>query len=508
MMTSTYQIIGLYLLFITSKISIVIGDTTVSSLSSNLRGGRNALPLLVNDDYVLCRVVTLDTMYFNETSNTTFTNEQITCIPIVKNVELEEFEFPITLPTIILTQYEKEIMMGTLLVEISDAMIDNDDLVTSLQSQYSVVNATQHNRHLISRHLQIKPVMTVAVIRITTSDAQPTQSASQIKSTLFNANGINFVTQYNAISYGKLVWSLSSTGVIDIQVPNSVASYGTATALVTAAQKLVKSQYQVSEVSALADRVMMCLPPGTGNWAASAGVNHWRAQFNNDWCTSLSGTMHELGHTMGLLHAQANGVEYADRSGYMGSGYTSSTSPRKGFEGYNSWQFGWYSDRHFIIYPKTDGSRLVKVASFVDYKKAATDEYVVLNINDQYYLMYNTQKGFNIDTEQKQNQVTVTEGLSTGTNSLAGLSVGGTTFTVSNYQGSGQALIVEACKTMTGSSGASIMQISIALGKSVCGTTDSTQYEEQNTSNSGNRSAFLRWIEQVKSRIKSRLGSF
>ena len=500
--------IGLCLLFITSHVAFALSDSTVTSSSSSLRGRRSALPLQEVSDRVLCRVVTLDTMYYNETSNTTYADEQVTCLPVVNNIELEELEFPINLPTSILTQYPREIEMGYLLVEISDASIVNDELLTDEQSQFNVVNATQHNRHLLSRHLQIKSTMTVAVIRVSTSNAQPTKTASQIQSTLFNANGINFMTQYNAISFGKLKWTLASAGVIDIKLPNTVASYGSATNLVTAAQKLVKSKYQISEVSALADKIIVCVPPGTGNWAASAGVNHWRAQFNNEWCTSLSGTMHELGHTMGLLHAQANGVEYADRSGYMGSGYTSSTFPRKSFEGYNSWKFGWYSDRHFVVYPKTDGNRLVKLASFVDYKKTATDEFVVVNINDQYYLMYNTKKGFNIDTEQKQNQVTVTEGLSTGTNSLAGLSVGGTKFTVSNYQGTGKTLIVEACKTMTGSNGASIMQISIGLGKSVCGSTNSRVYEEPNTSNSGSRSAFLRWVDLVKNRLQARLGVF
>ena len=61
---------------------------------------------------------------------------------------------------------------------------------------------------------------------------------------------------------------------------------------------------------------------------------------------------------------------------------------------------------------------------------------------------------------------------------------------------------------MTGSNGASIMQISIGLGKSVCGSTNSRVYEEPNTSNSGSRSAFLRWVDLVKNRLQARLGVF
>jgi hypothetical protein len=507
-----------------STISVYATDTTAVS---NLRGSSGVISSSTrflqsnNDTSVLCRVTTFDTMYYDDDANIdevdmkdTYTKEQVTCLPIVNNIELE-YEIPIALPEAMVQQYKNDIQMGILLVQITDASFvynsidinDIDDIMIGDASQYIVVNATQHNRHLLERHLLVKPVMTVAVIRISASDVQPTTSRTQLQSTLFSTTGINFMTQYKAVSFGKLQWSLAASGVVDIQVPNTVASYGTATALVTAAQKQIKTKYQITEVSAMADKIVMCLPAGTGSWAASAGVNHWRAQFNNDWCTSLSGTMHELGHTLGLLHAQANGVEYADRTGYMGSGYTSSTFPRKAFDGYNLWKFGWYSDRHFILYPSSDGDRLVKLASFVDYKSTATDEYVVISVNDQYYLVYNTNKGFNIETEQKQNQVTVTEALSIGTNNLAGLSPGGDKFSVANYQGSGKTLIIEACKSMSGANGAAVMQVSIALGKSLCGTNvvNSRTYQDSTTTNSGGRTAFLAWLDKVFNSVRSKV---
>ena len=316
--------------------------------------------------------------------------------------------------------------------------------------------------------------MSVAVIRVSTSDSTPTPSRDELQSVLFSPSGINFVNQYNAISFGKLQFNLAPAGVVEIQVPSPVSSFATSIDLVIAAQEQIKSIYQIDEVAVLADKVLMCLPPGTGNWAASAGVNHWRAQFNDQWCTSLSGTMHELGHTMGLLHARADGVEYADRTGYMGSGYPSSTFPVKAFNGYNSWSFGWYSDRHFTHYPQNDGGKVLQIASIVDYNLAAADEYVVVSINDQFFLQFNEQKGFNIDTEQKQNQVTVTEGLADGTDSRAGLDPEGSAFTVANFNGSGQTLTIEACRRSIGSNGASIMAVSISLGQSLCTTPSPT----------------------------------
>jgi hypothetical protein len=443
-----------------------------AAATSNLRGADLESPVVVRhlndfDVSVLCRVVTFGTMFFDATSQSSSTEDLTVCLPIVDDVELE-LEFPIDLPDDITEQYEQEIHGGTLMVSISDAIISEKKLVLGLQPQFTVITNTTRYRHLLERHLQVKPEMTVAVVRVSTTDSSPRNTARQLRTNLFDSNGINFVTQYKAISFGKLQWSLAPAGVIEVKVPQSISSFSSYLDLVEAAQDLAKAKLKVSEITSIADKVLFCLPPGTGNWAASAGVNHWRAQFNNDWCTSLSGTMHELGHTMGLLHARANGVDYADRSGYMGSGYTDETYPQKAFNGYNNWQFGWYSDKDVTLFPLQVGNRLVKIASFVDYELAAKGEFVLVNISNKYFLQYNTDIGFNIDTEQKQNQVTVTEALSTGTDSRAGISVGGTRFTVSNFLSSGKTLIVEACKTMQGSNGAFIMQVSIGIGKSLC----------------------------------------
>jgi Gametolysin peptidase M11 len=416
---------------------------------------------------VLCRVATFGTMLVDDVHGTSYTEENTFCLPIVDKVELD-VEFPITLPDEIRVKHEVEIEMGTLLVSVSEAMIFEQQLVLGFETQYTVIPDSTIHRHLLNRHLQVKPVMTIAVVRVSTTDSSPTASRNDLQSTLFSPSGVNFVNQYKAVSFGKLQFELAPAGVLEVQVSSPVSSFASSSDLVTAAQEQIKSTYQITDVSTLADKVLMCLPPGTGNWAASAGVNHWRAQFNNDWCTSLSGTMHELGHTMGLLHARDNGVEYADRTGYMGSGYPSSTFPKKAFNGYNSWKFGWYSDRHFTIHPDLEGGKIVKIASFVDYNLASTDEYAVVSVSDQFFLQFNEQKGFNIETEQKQNQVTVTESTTTGTDSRAGLDVGLPAFTVANFNGSGQTMSIEACRRSLGRNGASVMEVSISMGQSLC----------------------------------------
>jgi Gametolysin peptidase M11 len=441
--------------------------------SNNLRGAETE-PVVARelagsyDSALLCRIVNFDTMYFDDETGGTSTEEQCMCLPIVDGTELD-FEIPIELPDDIMTQHKADIERGTLMVSVSDALLYEKKLVLGLLPEFTVLTNTTHYRHLLERHMVTKPQMTVAVVRISTTDSSPTKTVAQLKSTLFSSTGTNFVNQYNAMSFGKLKWSLAPAGVIDVTVPNSISNFNGYLDLVTAAQDQVKAKLQVSDITTIADKVLMCVPPGTGTWAASAGVNHWRAQFNNDWCTSLSGTVHELGHTLGMLHSSANGVAYADRSGYMGSGYTSSTYPKKAFNGYNLWVLGWYSDRHVTAHPTKFGNRLVKLASFVDYPLASTTEYVIINISYKYFLQYNTQKGFNIDTEQKQNQVTVTESMTSGTDSRAGLSPGGTIFSVANFLESGKTLTLQACKAVAGANGASVMLVSISIdGKSMC----------------------------------------
>ena len=461
--------------------------------TSNLRGGETEQRSLDDDadDSVFCRITMFDTMYVSEDGEPE-SSEQVTCIPIVDEVE-SDFDFPIDFPLDFLEMHKEDIEQGKLLVSISDAQLVGDGLEIGSNPQFTVVTDRRF-RHLQERHLEIKDTMTVAVIRISTTDATPRDSAATVKGNLFG-DGINFQTQYDACSFGKLKWILAPTGVLDIQLPNNVTEFaGRPGALVYEAQQFLKSHLNVLQVSGLADKVIMCVPPGTGDWAASAGVNHWRAQMNSNWCSSLSGTMHEVGHTLGLLHSNSNGMAYNDRSGYMGGGYTASKWPQKCFNGYHSWRFGWYSDRHLTINPLTDGDQLIKLATFVDFNRAAVDEPVVVNIVDKLYLQYNVAKDFNIHTEQKQNQVTITEPGSKGTESLAGLRAG-YKYTVSNFRFSGKTLIVEACETMDGALGSDVdvILISVSMGESLCGT-EPDPASVVLPSTAPGRTPFLSWL--------------
>jgi hypothetical protein len=143
---------------------------------------------------------------------------------------------------------------------------------------------------------------TVAIVRVSTLDSAPTATREDLLQ-LMDPFGINFRTQYDKCSFGQLQWTLAETGFIDVTIPNYINSFPSGSTLVAAAQDLIIQQglMPAPDFQSWADRVLFCLAPGTGDWAASAGVNHWRAQFNNDWCLSLSANMHEVGHTIGLI---------------------------------------------------------------------------------------------------------------------------------------------------------------------------------------------------------------
>jgi hypothetical protein len=142
-----------------------------------------------------------------------------------------------------------------------------------------------------------------------------------------------------------------------------------------------------------------------------------------------------------------------------------------------NWLLGWYKNRHMTVKPTQGGSKLITLASFVDYDKASGNEAVVLNIDDVYFLQFNQAKGMNIDTEEKRNEVTVTEGLEGASESRAGLKVGNK-FEVTNFQNSRRTLVVEVCESQTGSSNSpDAMVLSVGMGESICGQEQSQEVE-------------------------------
>jgi hypothetical protein len=92
---------------------------------------------------------------------------------------------------------------------------------------------------------------------------------------------------------------ITNNGVFDVRLSQSVAQLGADVGkILDETFKQIQIDRNVSSVQQIANKVLFCFPPGTGDWAANAPVNWWRAQFNSKWCTSLSATMHEVGELL------------------------------------------------------------------------------------------------------------------------------------------------------------------------------------------------------------------
>lgn len=178
---------------------------------------------------------------------------------------------------------------------------------------------------------------------------------------------------------------------------------------------------------------------------------------------------------LGLVHSNENGIAYGDSTDYMASGQKASDWPRKCFNGLKNWQLGWYQSRQLILDSSFEQGHIVKLATFVDFDRVALDEPVVVNIADELYLQYNLAKGFNADTEEKANDITITGPGETGSEGLAGLNVKGM-YKVSNFQNTGHELFIEVCKRDKGVLGADMMIVSVAYDISLC-----TQIDKEDT---------------------------
>jgi hypothetical protein len=130
-------------------------------------------------------------------------------------------------------------------------------------------------------------------------------------------------------------------------------------------------------------------------------------------------------------------------------------------------QLGWYSNRVLTVNPAS--GRRLKLATFVDYSRAAPDEPVVISILGKYFLQYNRAKGMNAETNEKANLVTVTDNARSKSLSAAGLGPGNR-FVRSNFLGTGRTLVVVVCdrREGAGANGADLMVVSIGYGRSFC----------------------------------------
>jgi Gametolysin peptidase M11 len=294
-------------------LSSILAHETAAKASS-IRGSWDASdPQSTNrttaDESVLrCRLAVITSTYPAATPHHQVnTTTDLGCIPVVNGRETSRMltiafgddRRRITSATF------REVAEGNVQVAIHGASVDEDGVVQL--NHDSVIQPLEKGDHQSPQmeqwHRQTSATMgakTLYVVRVSTPDSRHSKSLSQLISGMFSTTSPSFQSQYKACSFGKLTWK--SAGGMDVTLDGRVSSYASPSQLAEAAIRKVEARIGRS-ISALADKIVFCQPPGTSGWIAVATVNGWRVNVSSGFCLSLSTLMHEVGHTMGLLHS-------------------------------------------------------------------------------------------------------------------------------------------------------------------------------------------------------------
>ena len=452
------------------------------SQASHVPAMQNVDSHLPTDD-ILCRMTLFDTMYDNDDSDDeeALHSHQVACIPVVNGTESDDLlpldnSFPVD---DLAEAHQNDLASGSLFVNISHVKLTMGDLETTTESEFTVLDIAPEyyqRQQMLQRHRHLgktNGVLTFAIVRISTRDSRSTLSNRDMEA-MWDERGINFVTQFQRCSFGKLQFRKARHHLIDVTVNRPVASFqNKASLLVSAAQELILQRYRVDHMPQIANHVLVCLPPGLGShWVASAGMNHWRSQYNDQWCRSLSATMHELGHNLGLPHANYGGIKYGDRTGIMTKSYLNTNWPRRCFNGRHNHLLGWFDELR-LDPTRTRSPTTIHLAALVHYDKAVRQRLPVLvNLSNKVWLQFNRAALFNADPGDMWNKVTIHAAGHGGSDLLGGVRPG-QQLEVRRFAGSGQTLVIRGCQAVGGSDTTmypDVMVISVGMGRAYCET--------------------------------------
>ena len=443
--------------------ALVVGSNAPTAL-------RRSATSVQSGDPITCRLTIVNTLYPEDSVDpyggvNMIRNEQTSaCIPYFDNVE-SDLILTVDLPASFVSANLRSLSYGTLFVNVTGAAIVQGVLQVNSRTTFNVLDQLSDN---MTRRLQTKTTgtQTLMVVRVTTQDGvSPPFTLDEMRARIFG-DGVGLRSQFLACSSGQLAFE--DAGGLDITLPLPIANYTNSYQIVTAAQQVIYNTVG-KLANQIADKVMFCEPPGTGNWLAVAPMNHWRTNYNNNWCLSLSANLHEIGHNIGQLHSGLGIDNYGDLTGYMGYGSSDQDAPQKCYNGVKNHYLGWFQTREVAVDPSAMNS--FQLAAFTDFNKTSESQPVLLSIGAQYYLQYNRAKLFNVGTGAKANTVTITEDTIGWSTSRAGLAAN-EEWTVQNYTGTGRTLIVKACERIdaTTSDGVDVMIVSIGLDMIYCPT--------------------------------------
>ena len=246
--------------------------------------------------HILCRIFKESTMLSNK-FGMIWDEENMSCSPVIEGEE-GDASYKIDLPSRIEGVDLDASESGSIFVMINRALIIGDSVVGFEHADLKIVDTPT----IRQRDLQASGSRSVLVLRVSVSDSEPEYTATEFRDRIFGYGEITMQSQYFKCSAGQLIMHPSAEvqdGILEVSLPEAaISDFKTNTELSNAAQEEAARILNLDpgqHISSLADHIMICLPPGTGNWVAAAASNHWRSIYNNKFCGILSASMHELG---------------------------------------------------------------------------------------------------------------------------------------------------------------------------------------------------------------------
>jgi hypothetical protein len=182
------------------------------------------------------------------------------------------------------------------------------DLISSHDRPTLHILSQNRNLKLLQRTTGKQSILVVRVISSKDSETlEPSLSRSQLRNQIFgdpsSPSRISLKSQYAMCSKDSLNFIPASYdgkdfGVFNLIVDRSLKNKDFSLHMENIVAKAFEEKFD-SEVNY--DYAMFCLPKGmNGEFIAFAIVNNKFSFFSDPWCGSLSSTMHELGHNMGM----------------------------------------------------------------------------------------------------------------------------------------------------------------------------------------------------------------
>jgi hypothetical protein len=263
--------------------------------SNNIRHrGENEKDVGRDQSPILCRVYK-ETVILSNQFNEVWDEENFLCSPLHEDEE-SDVSYKIDLPPVIGNLNLKDAESGNSFLNVYGSRIEADSIVGFSLSDLEVAGVPS----IRQRGLQSSGRRMVLVLRVSLDDSEPEFTAADFRDRIFGFGEVTLQSQYLQCSAGKLsLQPAMESGILEVRLSeSSISDFATSTSLSNAAQIEAANILGLApgeHISSLADHIMICLPPGTGNWIAAAATNHWRSVYNNKFCGILSASMHEIG---------------------------------------------------------------------------------------------------------------------------------------------------------------------------------------------------------------------